>query len=455
MHMKSLIRFDLSPKQSRTVERLLRALFSRKAIEPVTIERVRELGLSTLWRELKVGSDGVKVLLTESGLAARESLAELLYTACVNRDLCDRSDIAGALRDISEESWTKGQCPEDASELVHSLGIKIGLAVAEHTYVVPIRGVNLVGVESVRLGTLTMHASAQAFLAGSIVAREVDLHKKEMSRLLTSPCLSGIRVGTSSATIRWYKEQAFLAAGMLAVDAGAVYERGATAFCIRPEFDDLSGGWACTHLYWNNNEKSLGRSYSGARGHVLELSAERASQLTEPGAFVHAFEILQKSQRTELEDAITRAVYWYGDAHRDAVPVMQFVKYWSCLESLLGGPGDNLTETLAVSVVIVLTYGHFRLLKDSDRDEHVRTVKRLYGLRSRAVHRASHSHVSHRDVVLISVWAAWLIYNTISFANAGMPDTRTLWKQVRQLRSDGGPADSSDASSQSTSTGSP
>jgi len=439
--MESVIRFDLSPKQSRTVKRLLSALFSRKAIEPVTIERVRKLGLSTLWRELKVGNDGVKVLLTESGFAARESLVDLLDTACVTHELCDRSDIARAMRDISEESWNEGQCPEDASELVHSLRIKISSAVAEHTYVVSMRGVTLVGVENVRLGTLTLHASAEAFLAKSEVAHEVSSHKEELSRLLAGPCLSGTRLGTSGAAMRWYKEQAFLAAGMLAVDAGAVYERGATTFCIRPEFDDVNGGWSCTHLYWNGNEKSLGRAYSGARGHQLELSPERVSQLTEPGAFVHAFEILQKTQRTELEDAITRAVYWYGDAHRDSVPIMQFVKYWSCLESLLGGPGDNLTETLAVGVVIVLTYGHFRLLQESDREEHVRTVKRLYGLRSRAVHRASHSHVSHRDVVLVSVWAAWVIYNTISFANAGMPDTSTLWKQVRQLTKDDGPAD--------------
>jgi len=386
--------------------------------------------------------------LTLSNSGWIDGLVDLLDEACVTRELCIRSDIATAMRDANEESWRNRQRPESASELVHLVEERINAKVAEHTFVVPIRGVDLEGVEEMRLGALTLNASAEAFIANSEVAREADSMGDAIARLLKSPCLSGTRLGTSEAAMRWYEEQAFLAAGMLAVDAGAMHDRGASTFCIQPEFDNVSGGFECAYVYWNNKDKYLGRSYSGTRGQQLELSAERVAQLTTPGAFVHAFEILQKAQRTDLEDAITRAVYWYGDAHRDSVPVMQFVKYWSCLECLLGGPGDKLTETLAVGVVVVLTYGHFRLLKELEHEKHVRTVKRLYALRSQAVHRASHSHVMFRDVVLLSTWAAWVIYNTISFANAGMSDTQTLWKQVRQLASDQGPDNAADDSNQ-------
>jgi len=109
---------------------------------------------------------------------------------------------------------------------------------------------------------------------------------------------------------------------------------------------------------------------------------------------------------------------------------MQFIKYWSCLECLLGGPGEDLTETLAIGVVTVLSFGHYRLLDLKEWRANVRTVKRLYGIRSRAVHRASHSHVAYQDLVLLGTWTAWVIYNAISFSNAGMQDIRTLWQRV-------------------------
>ncbi|HEY8904856.1 MAG TPA: hypothetical protein VIM63_02340, partial [Rhodoferax sp.] len=199
-----------------------------------------------------------------------------------------------------------------------------------------------------------------------------------------------------------------------------------------------SSAGGSVYLFWNDDDKYLGRSISFSRAQLLDLTPERVEELTLPGAFAHAFEILQKCSRTELEDSITRAVYWYGDAHRDPVHVMQFIKYWSCLECLLGGPGDELTETLAVGVVTVLTYGHFRLLDASDYVRNAKTVKRLYAARSKAVHKASHSHVTFRDVELLSSWTAWVIYNAVSFSHAGMTSTKTLWQSVQKFANGNG-----------------
>lgn len=222
---------------------------------------------------------------------------------------------------------------------------------------------------------------------------------------------------------------------MLAVEAGASYEHAASSFCIEPEFEHTSRGTGSVFLFWSDREKYLGRNISARRGQHLPLTDERVKELLEPGAFTHAFHIFQKRDRSDLEEAITRAVYWYGDAHRDLVPVMQFVKYWSCLECLLGGPGKELTETLSFGVVAVLTAGHFPLLKKSEWNKNVKLVKRLYALRSRAIHRASHTHITSNDLVLLSTWAAWTICNSISLSHAGMRNPKSLWQQVQVFAS--------------------
>lgn len=35
----------------------------------------------------------------------------------------------------------------------------------------------------------------------------------------------------------------------------------------------------------------------------------------------------------DLKAAIVKATYWFTDAQRDQERVMQFVKYWSCIEA--------------------------------------------------------------------------------------------------------------------------
>ena len=112
---------------------------------------------------------------------------------------------------------------------------------------------------------------------------------------------------------------------------------------------------------------------------------------------------------------------------------MQFVKYWSCLESLLGGNGKDLTETLAVGVVTVLTYGHHRYLEEKDWHNNCQQVKRLYKIRSKAVHRASHLHVSTSDLHVLGSWTAWVIYNALSFSQTGMKDSQDLWSRIQKF----------------------
>ena len=428
------ISFNLTRKQVQVVNRCLQQLFSAQAMEPMTLARMRELKFpQALSRRVKVTAKGAELLLTDSGMAALERTVDTLSEASAGQEAWTRSDVWDAVREVYEACWRNRQEPESVQELVDLVAARIGAKVKKHTFVAALYGVKLSGIDEVKLGELRLVSSVKSLVQESAVLNEEGLEKGFAKDLLQVPCLAGSKAGTFEAAKRWYREQVHLAAGMLAVEAGASYERAATSFCIEPAFERASAASGSGYLFWNDIERYLGRSISPGRGQPFELTAQRAGELAQPGAFDHAFQILQKRDRTELEDAIARAVYWYGDAHRDPVRVMQFVKYWSCLECLLGGPGEQLTETLAVGVATVLTYGHFRLFEAADYSQNSRTVKRLYAARSKAVHRASHSHVTFQDVSLLSGWTAWVIYNAVSFSHAGMDSTKTLWRNVQRV----------------------
>lgn len=435
--MEPSVLLRLEKKQARIVKRCLQELFSKRSLVPITIEKLREIDfLEMLNRRLKIGLEGQEALMSSSALAAYRRVVDIFAEAASSNELCTQSDIATAIREVYEACWQKSQTLENAEELVDLVCTHINSKLGHHTIIAALRGVELQGIQEMRLGKLRLVASVTDLIAAARLDCEDQLEGDSVKRLVGVSCLTTSWTGTFEAAKRWYRQQAYLAAGMLAVEAGVSYEQAASSFCIEPEFEHSSGEAGSIYLFWNDYDKYLGRSISFGRGQNLKLSPEMVAELTKPGTFKYAFDIFQKHEQTILEDAITRAVYWYGDAHRDSVRVMQFVKYWSCLECLLGGTGKELTETLALGVVTVLSFGHYRRLQVPDWEENMRTVKRLYALRSRAVHRASHSHVTFQDVVLLGTWTAWVIYNAVSFSHAGMKEPRTLWEQVQRIASE-------------------
>lgn len=427
------VQITLTKQQVRVLDRSLRELFSKRSLEPLTLELLKSLSPQDRWRRQVKLPDRREALMSATAAAAFDRAVEAMVEAATpSSHLCTPGDVARALQTVYEACFAKGESPESAEELVKLVCESIQALLMNHTFAAAVQGVKLEGVEELRMGTLRLLPSVKSVLEQAPVRRDPELGKKALKQIGGLPCLVGSKYGTYEASKHWYREHALLAAAMLAIDAGAIYERAATSFHVEPHFDHPAGGGS-VYFFWNDIDKYLGTNYSFVRGQTLKVSAERAAELTAPGAFEHAFTILEKRDRSKLEDAITRAVFWYGDAHRDSVRVMQFIKYWSCLECLLGGPGKELTETLALGVVSVLTHGHYMLLTKAEWDQSVRQVKKLYKLRSRAVHRASHSHVTAQDVVLLGNWTAWVIYNCISFSHAGMKDPETLWSQVKKV----------------------
>lgn len=431
--MSSDFKASFTPKQLRVLGRCLQALFSMNALEPLSWERIRLLKFPELFRrEIKVNASGSKLFLTDRGVEALERASET-FAEVDSGELWTRADVFGVVRK-QYESWLQQRVqPESSQEFIDLVYSELTAKVRRHTYAASVHGIDMEGIDEVPLGELRLVADAQSAVRESGATNLDDLEKEYLADFRSRPCLVGSRKGTSDACRRWFREQAYLAVGMLAVEIGATYERAATNFHLELEFDRPTGGSRAIYLFWDDVDRYLGSSISWWRGQTFKPNLERFSELLQPGAFLHAFKIFQKRGRTDLEDAITKAVYWYGEAHRDPVDAMQFVKYWSCLECLLGGAGEALTENLSLGAVIVLTFGHYRLLEEAEVNKNVRTVKRLYAVRSRAVHRASHADVAPLDVATMSAWAAWVIYNAISFSNAGMRSTMELWTSVRKV----------------------
>ncbi|URI05922.1 HEPN domain-containing protein [Aquincola tertiaricarbonis] len=132
-----------------------------------------------------------------------------------------------------------------------------------------------------------------------------------------------------------------------------------------------------------------------------------------------AMRIFESEARTALEESIARGFHWFADAHRDPVPVMQFVKYWSCIETFFAIDQDDITRSLSIGVAAVLVFGGYEFVAREQYGSLKKRVAALYAMRSQAVHRASRNHIAERDVGELSRYAAQLLINMVSFVEDG------------------------------------
>lgn len=426
--------FSLTVKERSIAKRALRELFSKSSLEPVTIEVIRQEGFFGYISRCIDWNSGGKALLSEKAHAALHRLLDLFDSA--SNDLrFSRSDVNNALRKVCVTCFQRNEAPESAEELVELLLEAIRPEIASRTFVATIYGIQLEPGRQLKLGALTVHREARKVVDEACIESNGMLNWPTTKKFASSTCIHGALVGTICAATERFKEQATLAAGMLAVDIGVNYQRAATSFSIEVRIGRPASISQGTFAHWiAGKPDSFTISLGGGSTQVLKFSDERIAELSDSPVFQHAFDVFQKPERNSLEEAFVRAVYWYGDAHTDETRVMQFVKYWSCLECLLGSSSTEVTESLASNTVTLLTLGPLQLFDVEQASMKLKDIKRLYKARSKAVHRAAHSHITFEDIVTMSTLAAYAIFNVLIFLKSGRESLQELWEKLDQAK---------------------
>jgi Apea-like HEPN len=423
----------LTSKQQRILDRCIRDLFSAKAFGDKT--SLEGLEFTEILKRLVSPSEAsvYKIPLSNQGIDAHERIVSTLQEANLGGDNATYSDLWGATRAVIERCFAQKLRPDDAVELKSLVETELKKQIKDRTFVAPLLGVQLSDVEEVRLGSMTIVGSVDHLINKQNFLEPSSKPVWLWTLLRKTPCIVGTYQGTFEAAKRKFTEQAHLVSGFLAVTAGYIFEHGATSFDIRVLIGSSESSEASGYLHWNAGEKFLGWGTNSGPSQPLKIDKALEKNIAEVGFINYGFHLLHKVPETDVEEAILRAVYWYGDAHRDPVPVMQFVKYWSCLECFFSIDKQDITESLAVGLTVVLTFGHFTFFQREDYAKNKASVKQLYKKRSKAVHGAVHSHVSTRDLAQLSQWTAFVIANMVSYVNADLPSRRVLAARLKQI----------------------
>ena len=217
---------------------------------------------------------------------------------------------------------------------------------------------------------------------------------------------------------------------MLAI-AGTVTCRGAIwRSGVRAVIEPSEQAAAVSTLKWERGGAHPSMSRTWRQEQDLPLPPESVAYLTNECFLNQLAALPERHDRSELQDAILRAVYWFADAYRDRNRTMQFVKLWTCAEVFFAIDKERVTELTARGIASVLAFAGYSIIGVAEYPGFKRRIKALYALRSKAVHSAAFGHVQITDLEDFSRWVGWIIISMVSLSERGYATLRQVHEQT-------------------------
>lgn len=346
----------------------------------------------------------------------------------------DTADLWQACWAILQDQVAQGIRIGDAREWHRQLAERMLPQINRRTFIVPFVGVDFRDIDALPLGSSMLLRPSVKVLDGT----GVDHGFADISSCIAvyrhnELWLMGIAHGTQAVAERRFRALADLLAGYLAVAAAVIYEAGATQVFISSNMAVHDTHGRATWFSWE--EEGANFAFHGTQflGVPFVIDANLRQQLTEVSVMRTALRIFESDARTELEEAIARGFHWFADAHRDATRVMQFVKYWSCIETFFSKGAEEITQSLARGVAAVLVFGGYAFAPIESYLHLKKRIADLYDARSKAVHRALRDHVDDTEIAELSHYTAQLLVNTLSFVERGYKTLAQVKEQCERL----------------------
>ena len=384
-------------------------------------------------RELRL-TENRMVFLTDYGYENFRTVVDVLDQANFFDGMADFSDISTAWRRVVEMWLSDGFEPNFTDEVVQAIASLVAQEIDDFTFVVPLFGIELDGMDSFAVGVMTvLNMSVNVLDLAGVDHKHADVpHLLELNKNYL--WLKGSAIGTASVARQKFFEQASLTVGMLAITAVSMYEWGiARDFRIGIVMSPEEAIGRSVWFSWHEKDRSLTTHYESSREQRLPVNKALGDESDMVRIINRAFAIIRASDKTALEEAIARAIYWYSDAHRDPVLVMKLIKFWSCVEAFFSFENEHITHAVSSGLASILVFGDFGFVPESEYNSLKQKIKNLYGLRSKAVHRGSHQHISEHDIAQFSQWVAWMIISMVALVERGYTTLDEVKTQTDRL----------------------
>lgn len=407
---------QLSPKALRTIAYHLRAVLAPRGSHSKAdaLSEPRRLLHPT------VSLNGEVRYLSSASLDALVAIGEQIFESF-------RENTAIAIADmwnsVVDEVQFQSVTPRSTAGFVDGVMDRVRDRVGSYSYLADFEGIELSNMEFLQLGRVRIMKQDVRLLD----AFGPRFNEEERRALLRKPVwLQGRYLGTAVASGDQFALDAIMTAGIVGVAACIRFQGAFSETLPSVHITARDTDREATVLRWKGDwgsDNAWGIERRGGRGQPIEFTSDLVDYLSASCRLAVLVAIAQASVRNELEECIARAIFWFARAQRDSEPAIAMLTLWSVVEAFYSTRIDDIAESLADGLSKLLTFGPVKLIPPESLNHAKARVKRLYGKRSKAAHRAEHRHVEESDLNHLGHWAAWCV---ISFAIAAADGITTL-----------------------------
>lgn len=421
---------QLTGKALRQVDRSLVRMYDASGIVPVDFTSPGSQSPTFLSRMIRLPYGGL-LQFTDIGYQHFISVVKQIHSLQVFGDNAAYRDVWNATKSVIEASLSKGDAPVAGNAFVQLVREQVEPNISLRSFAASVYGIELDKNRPISLSGFSIVPATTHDLEASGLPIEQEHLSRHLKDLGPDPFIIGTTCGTKFAAETKFQTKANLLVGLLAVFAGANYANGPTGFRLGIRLSAESNYGRATYFSWTARKEEATVHLAFPKSQILKLNSFE-ERLHVGGYFDTITRAIDATARTKLEEALVRALYWFCDAQRDTVTVMQFIKYWSCIETFFSTP-ESVVRSVSTGLATALVAGGGSFFKADEYGTLKRRITRLYTLRCRALHGASYSHVTAQDVADLSQWTAWLLLVVAELVDSGYTTTEEVRVQTHRI----------------------
>lgn len=418
----------LSSKQKRTIKRDVSLILSLKGLSfPKNIEELKEVGFFSP----KVKVDKKEIYLSVDGRTALRRICDIINQSKKYENLLNYNDIYQVvLREI--ERWLGDQLIPDDFEFLDPLDNLLSKEIDDYTFVCRVDGISFDNLDIIDTGNREFRKYDDALIADLSDVTDIisEIINKEYSGNLV---ILGSEKGSSSVAQEKFFHNAELGLCVFRLFSCALYGKAIHGINIRLINNCAHALGPASCFGWPVSTKSISFTRYFKSEQDFKIDKDLLEFLIAECFFKDLHSLIDKKNRTELEDAVVKSLYWIGEAQKDPSPAAAWLKLWSCVECFFTLSNDEITEKNARGISSLLIFGGYSHDKYDDYVKVKKKIKSFYKLRSKIVHRAEFTHI---DLILLeelSFIVAWVIVTMTSLTDRGYTTLCQVQEQAERL----------------------
>lgn len=370
------------------------------------------------WLISEITINGNQYYLTDR---ARTSFRDLFQVIIESIEFANvtNNDVFRELRKIYAEFLGQSTKPT-IEEMVERLHISLDLLKKKLNFLIPVEGISIKEGCDFRIGEISFQEQNSEFLEQFNLKE--GFFKKSLFRNYEN---HKYWAEVSASGSRKYAEKQIVPKiehhlSIFIIYLTACTPQYFTNTRIRMLLNNMEGYSTRVQLSWEDGHPET-ISCERSLGMFSIVNIDESMIIGLKNSYFHIFlpNIVEKQDKSEIEAALCRSLYWFGEAYKEPVQGMKFLKLWSCIECFFSIDREEITSANSVGIATVLktvdSISQHPNRKDTKYSDYERKAKKFYKLRSEITHSALYSHIQDGDVEDLAEWVINVVYIMIYF----------------------------------------